>query len=121
MNNVACYRLGTMLHLEIQKGGKAMKTLTFQNDIGGTATYMKRIMINKKGCGQLNSNDTYFSDSWFSSVITAEEAMTDGVDYCELVKTSHKAFCLAIIQNVMKYWPGGSDIVMSSTPIVPVG
>ena len=28
--NVICYRLGTMLHLYIQKGKEAMKTLIFQ-------------------------------------------------------------------------------------------
>ena len=36
MNNVACYELGNMLHLEIQKGKDAMKTLTFQKGSGGT-------------------------------------------------------------------------------------
>ena len=40
------------------------------------------------------SNDTYFSDSWFRGVKTAEEAMAEGVDYCGPVKTTHKGFCL---------------------------
>ena len=56
MKNVACSRWGTMLHLEIQKGKEAMK----------------RLAVATKGCGKLTSNDTYFSDSWFSSVKTAE-------------------------------------------------
>ena len=30
IKNVACYRLGTMLHLDIQKGEEAMKTYIFQ-------------------------------------------------------------------------------------------
>ena len=30
INNVACYRLGTMLHLETQRGKKAMKKSNFQ-------------------------------------------------------------------------------------------
>ena len=28
INNMACYRLGVMLHLDIQKGKEAMKTST---------------------------------------------------------------------------------------------
>ena len=87
---MACSRLGTILHLEIQKGKEVMKTLTFQKYIGGTAACTKRLMMDTKGYGQLTSNDTYFSDSWFSGVETAE-----GVDYCELAKTIHKGFCLA--------------------------
>ena len=72
MKNVACSRLGTMLHLEIQKVKEAMNKSTFQSELGGTAACMKRLAIAAKGCGQLTSNDTYFSDSWFSYVKTAE-------------------------------------------------
>ena len=72
MNNVACSRLGKMLHLEIKKGKEAAKMSKFQKDLGGTASCMKRLAIATKGCVQLTSNDTYFSDSWFSSVKTAE-------------------------------------------------
>ena len=92
MKNVVCSRLGTMLHLEIQKRKEAMKTSTFQNVLGGTTACMKRLTISTKGCGQLASNDTYFADSWFSSVKTAEEMATAGVDYCVPVKTIHKGF-----------------------------
>ena len=42
---------------------------------------MKRIMMAKKGCGQLTSVDTYFFDSWFIGVKTAEEFMDEGVNY----------------------------------------
>ena len=45
--------------------------------------------------------------------------MTAGVDYCRPVKTSHKGFCLSTLEKLMKYWPGGSYIVMKSTPIFP--
>ena len=50
-----------------------MKKSTFQVELGGTAACMKILAIATKGCGQLTSNDTYFADSWFSSVKTAEE------------------------------------------------
>ena len=92
MKNVACSRLGTMLHLEIQKGKEDTKTSRFQNVLGGTTACIKRLAIDIKGCGQLTSNDTYFADSWFSSVKTAEEMAAAGVDYCGPVKTSHKGF-----------------------------
>ena len=72
INNVDCSRLGTMLHLEIQKAKEAMKTLTFQKDIRVNSALMKRLMMATKGCGQLASNDTYFSDIWFSGVKTDE-------------------------------------------------
>ena len=69
----------------------------------------------------LTSNDTYFSDSWFSSIKTSEEVMAVGVDYCGTVKTSHKCFCLATLENLMKNWPGGSYLVMKSTTRFPGG
>ena len=97
MKNMACSRLGTMLHLDIQKWKEALNTSTFQKYIGGTAACMKRLMMATKGCGQLTPNGTYFSDSCFSGVNTAEEAMDEIVDYCGPVKTSHKYFCLATL------------------------
>ena len=62
MKNVACSRLGTMLHLDIQKGKEAMKKSEFQKVLGVTSACMKRLAISTKGCGQLTSNGTYFAD-----------------------------------------------------------
>ena len=42
-----------------------------------------------------------------------------GVDYCGLVETSHKGFCLTTLENLMKYWPGGLYLVMESAPRFP--
>ena len=81
-----------MLHLEIQKGMEDMKTSKFYFFLGGTTACMKRIAIATKGCGQLTSNNTYFADSFFSSVKTAEDMAAAGVNYCGPVKTSHKVF-----------------------------
>ena len=92
MNNVACSRLGTVLHLDIQKGKDATNMSEFYKDIRGTAACMKILVMATKGCDQLTSNDIYFADSWLSSVKTAEEAMAAGVDYCGPVKTSHGFF-----------------------------
>ena len=33
MNNLMCYRLGKMLHLEIQKGEEDIRTSNFQKDL----------------------------------------------------------------------------------------
>ena len=114
---MACSRLGKILHLEIQKGKEAMKTYKFQNVLGGNAECMKRLAIDTKGCVQLTSNDTYFADSWFSSVKNAEDMASEGVDYCGPVKTTHKGFSLVMLEKLTKYWPGGSYIVLKSTPI----
>ena len=42
-----------------------------------------------------------------------------GVDYCGPVKTSHKGFCLAMLEKLMKDWMGGSYLVLKITPIFP--
>ena len=62
------------------------------NFLGVTIACKKRLDIATKGCGQLLSNDTYFSDSWFISVKTDEQMAAAGVNYCGPVKTSHKVF-----------------------------
>ena len=108
-----------MLHLEIQKEKEDMKKSTFQSELGGTAACMKRLSIATRGCGQLTSNDTYFANSWFSSVKTAEEMAAAVVNYCGLVKTIHKGFCLATLEKLMKDWTVGSYLVLKSTTRFP--
>ena len=115
---MACYRLGTMLYIDTQNGEEATKTAKFQQYIGGNAVCTKIIMMSTKGCGQLTSNDNYFSDSWFSGVKTAEEAMAKGVDYFGPVNTIHKGFCLSTLEKLAKEWPGGLYLVIKSAPIV---
>ena len=91
-NNVECSSFGTMLHLYIQKGQGGTKISEFQKDLGGTSACMKILAMTNKGCGQLTSNATYFADSYFSNVKTAEEAMVAVINYFWPVKTSHKGF-----------------------------
>ena len=117
MKNFVCLRLGKILHLEIQKGKEAMKTSNFQKYLGGTTACIKKLAIATERCGQLTSNYTYFSGSWFSSVKTADEMAATGVNYCGPVKTDHKGFCLATLERLMKYWLGGSYLVIKSNPI----
>ena len=47
--------------------------------------------------------------------------MAEVVDYCGILTTSHKGFCLAIEEKLVKYCPIGSYLVMKSTPGVPGG
>ena len=53
---------------------------------------MKIIVKAAKGCDQLSSNDTFFSDSCYSGVNTAEEVNAEGVYSYWPMKTSHKGF-----------------------------
>ena len=69
-----------------------MNTSEFQQDIGGLDAYMKRITKATKGYGQLSSNDTAFSDSWFRLVKTEEEENIDRVDCGGPVKKSTRDF-----------------------------
>ena len=43
------------------------------------------------------------------------------VDYCGPVKTIRKGFCLNTLEKSMKYWTGGSYLVMKSNPRFPGG
>ena len=97
IKNGACSRLGNMLHLETQKGKEDMETSIVQKHIGGTSAFEDILIMGTKGCGQLPSNDTYFDDSCFSGVKTADGEIYEGVDYCGPVKTSHKGFCIATL------------------------
>ena len=76
-------------------------------------------MMDTKEWGQLTSNYTYFEECWLSGVENYEEAMDEGVDYCGPENTIHKVFGLDISEKLMKYWTGGSYIIMKSTPRVP--
>ena len=44
--------------------------------------------------------------------------MAAGADCCGSVNTSHKGFCLATLEKLMKYWMGGSYLAMKSNPRV---
>ena len=82
--------------------------------------------MNSKNVMQNNQNNvnnirTVFMMMRFSVVKTTDEVMTEGVDYCGPVKMSHKGFCLATLEKLMKHWPVGSYLVLNSTLRVPGG
>ena len=47
--------------------------------------------------------------------------MAAGVNYFGPAKTNQKGFCLATLENAMKYFLGGSYLVIKSTPRVTSG
>ena len=47
--------------------------------------------------------------------------MAAGVDYCRTAKKIHKGFCLATLEKLVKYWAGGSYLIIKITPRVPGG
>ena len=96
-----------------------MKASDFQQYIGGTDDFMKRVTKDTKGCVQLSSNDTFSDNIWFKGEKTAEEENTEVVDYCGPVKTSHKVFCLSTLEKPTNEWPVGYHIVMESDMRVP--
>ena len=73
LNNFAHSTLGIRLYLKIQKGKAVIKTFGFQKEIRVAVACRKRKIKDKKGCRQLSSKHTFFSDSWFSGVKTYEE------------------------------------------------
>ena len=95
--------LGTMLYIDIQKGKEVMKTSNFQKDIGGTASCIKRLMMNKNGVANwCKLMPTFMIYGTYRVVKTSEEEMAEGIYYCNPVKTSHKGSCLATLEKLMK-------------------
>ena len=69
-----------------------MKTTESNQDIGGIEVCMKIITKATNVFGQLFPNIKSFTYIWFSGVKIVEEAISEGVDYCGTIKTSHKVF-----------------------------
>ena len=56
----------------------------------------------KKWHGKFSSNETLFSNIYFIGVKTTENANAEGVDVGGTVKTSHKGFCLSMLEKLNK-------------------
>ena len=57
--------------------------------------------------------------SWFASKKAEEAVMEVVAELIGMVKTNTKGFCKETIENLTKYWPGGSYLVLRSKPMVP--
>ena len=116
LRNKARYKLGTMLYLEIQKGGDAMKASDFQQDIIGTAYLTKIIMKTTKGCSKLSSKTPSLL------IAGSEELNSEGGKYigsrllraCEY---NPQGILSSYIKKLMKKWSSGFHLVMKSSPI----
>ena len=64
-----------------------MKVSDYQQDAGGKSGFIKIIMNDTKGCGQLLSDNT-FTGIWFIRVKTTEEKNAEVVDDFFQLKTS---------------------------------
>ena len=73
INNSECSNLGTMLELDKKKEKKAINISEFQQDIVGVDIFMIIRTKATKGCGQLPSNYSFFTDRWFSGAEISEE------------------------------------------------
>ena len=49
---VACYAIGALLFIEVQRGKEGMKDSCYQQELGSTAAYTQRTMEETKGIGQ---------------------------------------------------------------------
>ena len=97
-----------------------MKTAELNNDIGETQDCTNRTMKNIKGCVQISSKYTFFTDIWFSVVNIVQQVRAELLYYYGPAKTSHKVFCIATLEKLIKECLGGSYIVVNIAPIVPV-
>ena len=67
------------------------------------------------------NKDCFIFDSWFSSKKLSEAVMDVVTEMIGIVKTNKKVFCKDTINNITKYWPGGSYLVLRSKPMLPRG
>lgn len=100
---------GIMLHLEVQKGEAAQKRREFaRNRKAGTAVLMRMTKA------FFASRRTVCADSAFASVEAAVALRQNGLHFLGMVKTSHKLFPRAYLQQKALYQQRG-DIVVVET------
>ena len=97
-----------------------MKTAELNNEIGETQDCTKRIMKIIKGCVQLSSKYTFFTDIWLSVVNIVQQVRAELLYYYGPAKTSHKVFCIATLEKLTKECLGGSYIFMNIATRFPV-
>ena len=58
-------------------------------------------------------------DRWFASKKAVEAVIEVGAKLIGMVKTNTKVFCKDTIENLKRYCPGGSYLVLGSKPMLP--
>ena len=78
-NTVACYITGSLIFIEAHRVKEGMKHSKYQQDIGATTAFTKRITETTKGIGQKYrkgaTKDCFIFESWFSSKKSEESVM----------------------------------------------
>ena len=116
--NVACSRTGIMLHLEIQEGMARMATKQFCDTLSNTAACTLRLAKATKGCGQDPVErvvEGIYADSWFGNMTTLEALMDNGFEAVLSIEMGHECMPKKEVENIMKPWPGGSNLVLTCT------
>jgi hypothetical protein len=110
---------GAMIHAEIQEGKTYMKDKKYFQPYGATVACVLRLAEATKNCGQReNSNvaNLFYGDSWFAGLKTAVAVKElHQSEFVGIVKTSHRKFPKAHIENEMKDWPPGTHLVLKTT------
>ena len=99
---------------------------------GGTTGCTLRLAEATKHCGQKHlkgfrpRKEHVRGDSWFAGVYCAEQMAAMGFEFGGPVKTNHKGFPKDEIEEKMKHWPSGSQLVLecmtpSSVKLIAVG
>ena len=84
--------------------------------------YEEYYIINKlvRSEGQKRSyRGVFLIDSWFCSKRSAEAVMDVGANMVGIVKINTKGFCKDTIENLKKYWPRCSYLVLKRKSVVP--
>jgi Transposase IS4 len=101
-----------------------MKKLQYAEQ-GGTTACTLRLAAATKHNGQQRlkkfkpKTEHVRGDSWFAGVHCAEKMAEMGIEFGGPVKTNHKGFPKTDIEEKMKHWPSGSQLVMECT--MPTG
>jgi hypothetical protein len=97
-----------------------MKKLKYAN-LGGTTACTLRLAEATKHNGQQRfrnfkpKTEHVRGDSWFAGVHCAKKMAEMGFEFGGPVKTNHKGFPKEDIEEKMKHWPSGSQLVMECT------
>ena len=121
MKVVACAHTGIFLHLELQRGKDAMRQAEFANETLKTSACTARLM--KYTSKTWDSGEemahwkrpTYYGDAWFGSVPSVLAAAQNNCNLVCVVKTAHRQYPKKYLQDKMKPWPPGSNLVLQAT------
>lgn len=119
----ACAETRILLHLELQRGSKAMGCYKYQNEYKATAACVLRMSEeterrrNKSDINQEHFDvpkQTWLGDSWFTSVGAVTAMAKAGRHYIGVLKTSHSSYPKSWIMEKMKDYPAGSHLVLET-------